>query len=187
MSSKRAVFLDRDGVINTEKNFILHSEDLEFIEKSPEAIRKINNSCFLAIVVTNQSAVARNLLSFEELERIHNKLEDELNKLGSYLDAIYYCPHHPDYDIAKGNPGFIKDCDCRKPNPGMLYMAAEKYNIDLKQSYLIGDSERDIIAGRQAGCTTIGVRTGKDISRSGVRPDYVFRNLLESVEFILGE
>jgi D,D-heptose 1,7-bisphosphate phosphatase len=187
MSRKRAVFLDRDGVINKEKKFILNPEEFEFIEKSPEAIRIINNSCFLAFVVTNQSAVARNLITLQELEQIHEKLREELKIQGAYLDAIYYCPHHPDYDTAKGNPEFIKDCNCRKPKPGMLIEAAKKHNIDLTQSYMIGDSGRDIEAGQKAGCTTIGVHTGKDITTSEVQPDFVFDNLFDAVEFILGK
>ena len=183
----KAIFLDRDGVVNVEKNFVLSPEEMELIKEAPEAIRLINNSSYLAIVVTNQSAVARNLISLDELSRIHQKLQSDLKEKGAYLDAIYYCPHHPDYDSSKGNPELIIDCTCRKPKAGMLLRASEEWQLNLKQSYLIGDSERDVLAGKAAGCITIGVRTGKNIENFSVVPDFVFDNVLEATEFILRE
>lgn len=186
-SKHRAIFLDRDGVINYEKNFVLSPEDMELIPQASEAISKINQSDYLSIVVTNQSAIARNLISIRELENIHNKLTSDLNKNNAYLDAIYYCPHHPNYAGPEANKNFIQECSCRKPHPGMLLDASNDFSIDLKRSFFIGDSDRDIIAGREAGCTTIGVRTGKNIENFNVHPDYIFDHVLGAVNFILGD
>ena len=183
----KAIFLDRDGVINVEKNFVLSPEEMELIKEAPHAISLINKSDYLAVLVTNQSAVARNLITLKELSMIHNKLKADLKKGGASLNAIYFCPHHPNYDPSKGNPELIRECTCRKPKPGMLYAAAEDLNIDLKQSFLIGDSERDILAAKAAGCKTVGVRTGKNIDNFSVVPDHVFENILEATQFILSK
>ncbi|MGM0498022.1 MAG: D-glycero-alpha-D-manno-heptose-1,7-bisphosphate 7-phosphatase, partial [Bacteroidota bacterium] len=147
MKKNKAIFLDRDGVINYEKNFILKPKDMELIPEAPEALRRINESSYLAIVVTNQSAVARNLVTIDQLHRIHQKLKDDLKAFGAYLDAIYYCPHHPYYNAPDVNRDLIMDCHCRKPKSGMLTDASKDMNIDLNSSFLIGDAERDIIAG----------------------------------------
>jgi histidinol-phosphate phosphatase family protein len=184
---KKAFFLDRDGVLNDEKNFISRPEDLEIYEYTPEAIRRLNEAGYLSVVVTNQSAIARNLCTVEDVETIHRKLETELGAKGAWLDAIYYCPHHPDKGFPEENPLYKVDCDCRKPKTGMFQKAAEKFNIDLSGSVMIGDSERDIQAGKNAGCLTVGVRTGYGIRKTTVMPDYFFENLKEAVDFILDE
>lgn len=150
---QRAVFLDRDGTINVYKGLISRVQDLELIPNIAETIRKINESGYLAIVVTNQPVIARGDCTVEELERIHEKLETLLGQEGAYIDDIFYCPHHPDKGFAGERPEYKIACGCRKPKPGMLLQAAEKYNIDLAQSYMVGDDERDMEAGRQAGCT----------------------------------
>lgn len=154
-NKQRAVFLDRDGTINKYVGFLRKPEDLELLPGAAEAIKKINESGYLAIVVTNQPVIARGEVTVEQLDEIHNKLETLLGQEGAYLDAFYYCPHHPD----KGFPGEIPelkiDCDCRKPKPGMLLKAAEDFNIDLSQSWMIGDDERDMEAGKAAGCQTV--------------------------------
>lgn len=154
-NKQRAVFLDRDGTINKYVGFLRKPEELELLPGAAEAIKKINESGYLAIVVTNQPVIARGEVTVEQLDEIHNKLETLLGQEGAYLDAIYYCPHHPD----KGFPGEIPelkiDCDCRKPRPGMLLKAAEDFNIDLSQSWMIGDDKRDMEAGRAAGCRTL--------------------------------
>jgi len=185
MLNKKAIFLDRDGVVNYEKNFVLTPKAMELIPEAPEAIRKINTSDYLAVMVTNQSAIARNLINTEDLNQIHNKLKADLKAYNAHLDAIYYCPHHPDYDGLGVNKDLIIDCHCRKPKPGMLTDASKELDIDLTQSYIIGDAERDILAGKEAGCTTIGVRTGKNIESFNIQPDYTFENILEAVNFIL--
>lgn len=152
---QKAVFLDRDGTINTLNDFVTAPEKLVLIDGAAEAVRIINQSGYLAIVVTNQPVIARGEVTIEELETIHNKLETELGKSGAFLDDIYYCPHHPD----KGFPGeraeYKIDCECRKPKPGMILQAAAKYHIDLSQSYMAGDSKRDVEAAVAAGCKPV--------------------------------
>lgn len=152
---QKAIFLDRDGTLNKYVGFLTNIDDFELINGVPEAIRMINASGYLAIVVTNQPVVARGEVSLSELNEIHNKMETLLGKEGAYLDAIYYCPHHP-HKGYKGEITELKlDCECRKPKPGMLLQAAKDFNIDLSQSWIIGDGENDILAGRNAGCKTI--------------------------------
>ena len=119
-----------------------------------EAIRRINESGYLAIVVTNQPVVARGEVSFEELTEIHNKMETLLGQEGAYLDAIYFCPHHPHKGYAGERPELKIECDCRKPKPGLLRKAAMDFNIDLSQSWMVGDGENDVKAGLHAGCRT---------------------------------
>ena len=146
-----AIFLDRDGTINEEVNLLNKPEQLKLIEGAAEAIRLINKSDYLAIIVTNQPVIARNLCSIEELEYIHASLETILGKEGAYVNAIYYCPHHPDKGYPEERPEYKIDCECRKPKPGMLLQAAKEWNIDLSKSYMIGDSDRDLLAGINAG------------------------------------
>ena len=126
----------------------------ELIDGVAEAIRKINALGYLAIVVTNQPVIARGEVSFEELDEIHNKMETLLGKEGAYLDAIYYCPHHPHKGYTGERPELKIECVCRKPNPGMLLRAADDFNIDLSKSWMVGDGENDIRAGQNAGCKT---------------------------------
>ena len=129
-------------------------EEFELIDGVAEAIKIINNSGYLAIVVTNQPVIARGEVTFDKLQEIHNKMETLLGLEGAYLDGIYFCPHHPH----KGYEGEIAelkiDCECRKPKPGLLLQAAKDFNIDLSQSFMIGDSENDILAGIAANCRT---------------------------------
>lgn len=152
---QKAVFIDRDGTINKSDGFITKPEDLALIEGAAEAIHSINQAGYLAIVITNQPVIARGELTLEELELIHHKLETDLGKSGAFVEDIFFCPHHPD----KGFPGerveYKIDCTCRKPKPGMILQAAAKYNIDLAQSYMVGDSRRDVGAGIAAGCTPV--------------------------------
>lgn len=154
-NKQKAIFLDRDGTINKYVGFLRNIDDFELIDGVAEAIRKINESGYLAIVVTNQPVIARGEVSFNELEEIHNKMETLLGKEGAYLDAIYYCPHHPHKGYEGERPELKIDCDCRKPKPGMLLKAAEDFNIDLSKSWMIGDGQNDIEAGINAGCKTV--------------------------------
>ena len=160
---QKAIFLDRDGTINKYVGFLRNISDFELNDNVSEAIRKINHSDYLAIVVTNQPVIARGEVTFEELDEIHNKMETLLGKEGAYLDAIYFCPHHPD----SGFEGEVKelkiDCDCRKPKPGMLLKAAEDFNIDLNSSYMIGDGDNDMGAGSAAGCKCIKINRDGDL------------------------
>ena len=151
---QRAIFLDRDGTINKYVAFLRNIDDFDLIDGVSDAIRAINNSGYLAIVVTNQPVIARGEVTFGELDEIHNKMETLLGYDGAYLDGIYFCPHHPHKGYDGEVPELKIDCDCRKPKPGMLLQAAEEFNIDLSLSWMIGDSENDILAGKAAGCKT---------------------------------
>lgn len=181
---QKAIFLDRDGVLNEERGLFKEPENLEVFDFVPEAVKMINRSDFKAIVVTNQPGIAKNILSLTELSKIHKKLETILGNKGAKIDELYFCPHHPD----KGFPGerleYKIDCNCRKPKPGMLLKAAEEFNIDLPKSYMIGDSGRDILAGLFAGCNTVGVMTGYGVKKTSILPDFFFPNMSEAVDFI---
>lgn len=168
-NEQKAIFLDRDGTINKYVGFLRNIDDFELIDGVAEAIRKINESGYLAIVVTNQPAIARGEVSFEELEEIHNKMETLLGKEGAYLDAIYYCPHHPHKGYEGERPELKIDCDCRKPKPGMLLKAAADFNIDLSRSWMVGDGENDIQAGINAGCKTVLLSNGNESYGQTVR------------------
>lgn len=148
---QKAIFLDRDGVINVTNGFLTHHDQLVLIDGASEAIKKINHSGYLCIVVTNQPVIARGECSFDELKLIHDKMETELGKAGAFVDGIYVCPHHPDKGFAGERPEYKIECDCRKPKPGLLFRAAEDFNIDLSRSVMIGDSSRDVEAGKNAG------------------------------------
>lgn len=152
---QKCIFLDRDGTLNVYKGFLTDIEELELIPGTAEALKCINSSEYLAIVITNQPVIARGECSVQELEEIHNKLETLLGKEGAYIDALYYCPHHPDKGFEGERPEYKIECGCRKPKPGMLLKAAEHYNIDLSQSIMIGDGKNDMEAGKAAGCQTI--------------------------------
>ena len=149
---QKAIFLDRDGTINKFVGFLTKLDGMELLPGAAEAVRKINDSGYLAIVVTNQPGIARGDIDFPELQEIHNKLETLLGKEGAYLDAIYYCPHHTDRGFEGERIAYKCECQCRKPKAGMLLQAAKDFNIDLSQSYMIGDSKRDFEAGQNAGC-----------------------------------
>lgn len=168
-NKQKAIFLDRDGTINKYVGFLRNIDDFELIDGVAEAIRKINESGYLAVVVTNQPVVARGEVSFEELEEIHNKMETLLGKEGAYLDAIYYCPHHPHKGYEGERPELKIDCDCRKPKPGMLLKAAVDFNIDLSRSWMVGDGENDIQAGMNAGCKTVLLSNGNESYGQTVR------------------
>ena len=164
-NKQKAIFLDRDGTINKYVGFLRDINEFELIDGASKAIKMINQSGYLAIVVTNQPVIARGEVSWEELHEINKKMETLLGKDGAYIDGVYICPHHPDKGFEGERPEYKFDCDCRKPKPGLLLQAAADFNIDLSQSYMIGDSERDVEAGKAAGCKeSIMVETNKDVS-----------------------
>lgn len=156
---QRAVFLDRDGTLNKYVGFLRDIDTFELVDGAADFVRRINAKGYLAIVVTNQPVIARGEVTTEQLETIHNKMETLLGQQGAYVDAIYYCPHHPHSGYAGERPEYKIDCTCRKPKPGMLLDAAHKYNIDLAASYMVGDSDADMEAGRAAGCTPVRATT----------------------------
>ena len=163
-NKQKAIFLDRDGTINLYKGFIKTPEEIELIPGITEVIKKINDSGYLAIVITNQPVIARGDCTLEQLQTIHEKMETLLGAEGAYIDDLFYCPHHPDKGFEGERVEYKIECDCRKPKPGLLLQAAEKYNIDLSQSYMIGDDERDMEAGRRAGCKVVKVETNESIN-----------------------
>ncbi len=152
IQKQKAIFLDRDGTLNKPNGFITRPEEFELFDNVPEVIKKINKSDFLVVIVTNQPVIARGECAFDDLIKIHDKLETELGRAGAYIDGIYYCPHHTDKGFTGERPEYKINCSCRKPKPGLLLQAAEELNIDLSQSYMIGDSENDVLAGNNAGC-----------------------------------
>lgn len=175
---QKAVFLDRDGTINKYVGFLRSTEQMELLPQAAQAIRRLNEAGWLVIVATNQPVIARGEVSLEELAEIHDKLETLLGKEGAYVDAIYYCPHHPDKGFAGERPEYKIECDCRKPKPGLLLRAAKDYHIDLTQSWMVGDSTADMEAGKAAGCKTAGVYG----ENSG---DESFATLEDSAEFLV--
>lgn len=177
---QKAVFLDRDGTINKYVGFLRSPYQLELIDGVAEAIKRINKSGYLAIVVTNQPVIARGEVSVEQLEEIHKKLETDLGNAGAYIDGLYYCPHHPDRGFEGEIEHFKIECNCRKPKPGMLIRAAQDYNIDLSTSWMIGDGESDVRCGQAAGCRTALIGDG-DFGQ-----DMTVKNLLKFVEQIVG-
>lgn len=185
MEQRRAVFLDRDGTINVEKDYLYRIEDFEFIPGAPEAIKRLKDAGFLVIVVTNQSGVARGYYTLEDVNRLHDHIQNELEKIGTSIDAFYVCPHHP----TEGIGDYSRECDCRKGNPGMLLQAAKDFDIDLARSIMVGDKLADVEAGRRSGCVPYLVLTGYGMQESGseaVGSVKKFASLNEVVGGILG-
>lgn len=166
-NKQKAVFLDRDGTINKYVGFLHSIDQFELISDVAGAIKRINASGYLCMVVTNQPVIARGEVTVDELTEIHKKMETELGFAGAYVDGLYYCPHHPH----KGYEGEVVelkiDCDCRKPKPGMLIKAAEEFNVDLSSSFMVGDGENDVKAGLAAGCKTVLINGEGTDSKTG--------------------
>ena len=184
---QRAIFLDRDGTINRKNGLIYKEEQFELEPCAAEAIREINRSGYLAIVVTNQPVVARGLCGIGDVEHIHRKMETLLGTEGAFVDAIYFCPHHPDKGYPEENPAYKIPCSCRKPGIGMLKDAAERFNIEMSKSWIVGDGTMDIQTGNNAGTHTALVLTG-DAGKDGkynAKPDLIADDLLSAVNKII--
>ncbi len=184
--SRPAVFLDRDGTIVREADYLRSPERLRLLPRAAEAIRRLNDSGFAVVVATNQSGIARGLLTEDDLAQVHKVLAERLAKRGARLDAIYFCPHHP----TAGAGRYRRECSCRKPAPGMLLRAAQELDLDLSRCIAVGDSQRDLIAGREVGCRTVLVRTGygRDAEAEASAPlpcDHVADDLAAAVQWIL--
>ncbi|MBI3589571.1 MAG: HAD family hydrolase [Candidatus Liptonbacteria bacterium] len=182
MSHHPAVFLDRDGTINREVDVLRDLKQLKILPRAAEAIKKINRLGFLVIVITNQPVIARGWLTEKEVDKIHAVLISRLARKGAKIDAIYYCPHHPNANLKK----YRVKCHCRKPNIGMILKAAKKYKINLKKSFMIGDHTRDILTGKNAKLKTILVKTGyagKD-NYYKIKPDFTTQNLQGAIKII---
>lgn len=184
---RRAVFLDRDGTLNVEKNYVYRIQDLEFIPGAIEAVRLLNLADWRVVVVSNQSGVARGLYTTADVERLHGHMRETLADRGARVDAFYFCPHHPDGSVE----AYRRVCACRKPNTGMIDQAQKALDLDLRSSYIVGDLMSDMELGRRAGLKTALVRTGygantiEEIKRSGFQVDIVADDLLGAVHRIL--
>lgn len=174
-----AVFLDRDGTLNKNMDTQPSADNFFLLPETASALKKLNKSEFLSVVVTNQPMIAKGFVSFSEVLLIHKKMETLLGKEGAFIDRIYFCPHHPE----KGHDGEISElkipCFCRKPNPGMLFRARDELNVDLAASWMVGDSNADIQAGRAAGCKTVFLGESHPLA------DYCCSNAAQAVDFIL--
>jgi histidinol-phosphate phosphatase family protein len=174
------VFLDRDGTICEEVNYLTNPAQFKMLPKVGEAIRLLNESGFKVIVVTNQSAIARGYMTENDLEAIHKKMLGELNKERAHIDAIYYCPHHPN-----------DNCECRKPRAALLTKAASELGISLNDSYVVGDKQSDIELSGQVNCKSILVLTGHGLNELQamkqwlIKPTYIAAYLYDAVRWIL--
>jgi D-glycero-D-manno-heptose 1,7-bisphosphate phosphatase len=183
----RAVFIDRDGTLNEDIGYVSTPNELILYPWSAEAVRMVNRSEFKAIVITNQSGIARGFYDEEALGAIHSRMLELLAAEGARIDAVYYCPHHPN----SGEGSYKQQCRCRKPEPGMLEAAAREHNIDLERSYVIGDKASDVLLAEKVGARSALVLTGygrETIARAErwpCRPSFVAENLLQAVNQIL--
>jgi len=183
--ANRAVFLDRDGTIIEEVNYLRRIEDMIVFPFAAEALRKLQAAGFLNIVVSNQSAIARGYLDEADLKTIHEELARRLQREGARIDAFYYCPHHVEATVEK----YRVVCECRKPRPGLILQAASDLHIDVQASFVVGDRVFDVGAAREAGCRSVLLKTGygqtalKELG--DLEPDYVAENLLEAAKWIV--
>ena len=185
MAINRAVFLDRDGTINVERDFLHRPEEFHFIPGAAQAIRLLKEAGFRVIVVTNQSGIARGYYDEAALNRLHKYMDGELISFGASIDAYYFCPHHPEY--SSDDKG--KTCECRKPLAGMLFKAAADFSLDLSASFIIGDKLADVQAGLNAGCRPLLVRTGYGAGEAAKLPTgvLVYDDLLTAARAIIKE
>lgn len=185
--TKKSVFLDRDGTINEDPGYLSKIEQFIFLPQALEALKALQEAGFALVVITNQSGIARGYFTVEDLDKVHNHMEELLSQAGIKLGGIYYCPHHPE----KGLPEYVQQCSCRKPGIALLQKAAEELNLDLVQSYMVGDKLSDIGAGQQAGCKTVLVLTGegkKTLAKKAnwqYQPTEVAANLYQAAQWIL--
>ena len=185
---KSAVFLDRDGVISEEVGYLSDLSQLQLIPEAAQAVHRLNAIGLKVIIITNQSGVARGYFSESQVREVHREMEKMLSAQRAQIDAIYYCPHHPEGTVGQ----YRRECDCRKPSPGMLAQAADEHGIDLTQSYLVGDKLTDVECAQRAGTRGILVLTGygKDEEKkihdaSSAKPVFIAQNLLEAAQWII--
>jgi histidinol-phosphate phosphatase family protein len=186
---QRAVFLDRDGTIIPDKDCLRNADELELLPGAAEAVHALNLAGWRAVVVTNQPVIAKGFCDKAELQRIHNKLESLLGLEHAFLDRIYFCPHHPEKGFAGERPELKIDCDCRKPKIGMVKKAVADLNIDLSQSWFVGDTTTDVQTAKNAGVKSILLKTGfggKD-AKHAAQPDFIAENLAAAVKIILNQ
>jgi len=185
---RRAIIMDRDGTVCDEVGYVNHVDRVRLLPRSAAAIRAANDAGFQTVVATNQAGVARGYFAESLVDEVHDRVRELLAVDGARLDGIYYCPHHPEV----GEPAYRKVCACRKPLPGMLERARDEMGIDLTASYMIGDTVKDLEAGRRAGATSVLVLTGYGRGELQyqshawkVQPDHVAEDLFDAVSWIL--
>jgi histidinol-phosphate phosphatase family protein len=185
--SAPAIFIDRDGTLNEDRGYLSSVDELIVYPWSAEAVRLVNASGLKAIVISNQSGIARELCSQEEVRTINDTLAAELRRGGARLDGIYYCPHHPEI----GRPPYRMTCECRKPRPGLVQMAAREHDIDIRRSYVVGDKWSDLELAHNAGARSALVLTGYGaVTKTRLvglsrQPDFIAANLLDAIKQIL--
>jgi D-glycero-D-manno-heptose 1,7-bisphosphate phosphatase len=180
---RKVVFLDKDGTINVDKGYIINPQQIELTSKAGEAIASLNRQGIPVIVITNQAAIGKRLLTIETFEKINEKLWSDLQDFNAYYNALYYCPHNPEIDV---------DCLCRKPRPGLILQAAKDFNADLSASFMIGDKLTDIIAGQRSGCKTVLLLDGHGKKQEKLHlpdgqpsPDFICDTLADAIDWIL--
>jgi D-glycero-D-manno-heptose 1,7-bisphosphate phosphatase len=191
MKKNAAVFLDRDGTINEEVGYLDNIDKLKLFANAAEAIRLINESGMKAVVITNQSGVAKGYFTEEFVRKVHKLIQEMLQKRGAFIDEFYYCPHHH----TEGVGAYLQSCACRKPEAGMLIQASKELAIDLRHSYTVGDMLKDIQVARAVGAKGILVKTGygidtieKDLTSDSSKicqPSYIAEDILEAVKWIM--
>ncbi len=174
--AKKAVFLDRDGTMAKDVHYCRRPEDFELFPATAKAIKFLNERCFKVIIITNQSGIARGYFTEETLAEIHEKMKGDLAREGAYVDAIYYCPHHPD-----------DNCDCRKPKPKLILQATKDFDIDLKHSFMVGDLQADIDLGKAAGCKTILISDSPSLDSKKMGADAIARDLSDVARIITND
>ncbi|TKB48825.1 D-glycero-beta-D-manno-heptose 1,7-bisphosphate 7-phosphatase [Ferrimonas sediminicola] len=180
---RKAVFLDRDGVINRDHGYVHTIEEFEFIPGTLQACARLSQAGYQLVVVTNQSGIARGYYDEGQFRALSQWMGRQFAEAGAPLLGVYFCPHHPE----KGLPKYVGECECRKPNPGMLLQAAEEHDLDLANSVMIGDKDGDIEAGRRAGVATcIQVCSGKPVDGSSL-PDWIADDLAGAADWLLGK
>ncbi|MBF8984851.1 HAD family hydrolase [Lutibacter sp. B2] len=181
---KKAIFLDRDGVINIDKNHVYKIEEFEFIDGVYKVLKFFQNMEYLIIVITNQSGIARGYYTEKDFNLLNNWMLEEFKKRGINITKVYYSPYHPIYGIGQ----YRKSTRCRKPNPGMILQAKDEFNIDLSKSILIGDQESDIQAGIKAGIKlNIFVKNGNRFNVKNTKPDYIINNIKDLILIMKGD
>jgi len=184
----KAVFLDRDGVINEEVDQLSRIQDFKLYAFAATAIKKIHNAGYLVIVVTNQPMIAKGFILEKDVIEIHRRMQATLQREGAVINAIYYCPHHPEKGFVGEVPELKIVCNCRKPGIGMIQKAVEDFNIDLKKSFFIGDSSTDAKTAENAGIAFIGVKTGYGLTDGQYQISKkipLCENILQAVDFLL--
>ena len=190
VTSRPAVFIDRDGTLTEEVGYVNHPSRLKLLPRSAEAIRRLNAAGVAAVVVTNQAGIARGYFSEDVLHEVHDALGSQLARAGARLDGLYTCVHHP----GEGQPPYRAQCECRKPRPGLLLRAARELGLDLGRSTMIGDKASDLVPGRAVGTATVLVLTGYGLGEWEYRrerfesePDHIASDLLDAVEWALAK